>query len=108
MLPQPTIARRTLSMVSWSRQNLTGNAFSPRSVRLCRYSTVSLTNASLGSRRTSVPMAIWPSTRAEGRAQAEVDPHAEREVPVVRARDVQAVGVGELRRGRGWRRRGAA
>src|SRR5437660_268133 len=95
MWPQPTIARRTRSMIkaylgrreaptacsahSQSRfnttstivgssvgQNLIGNVFRPRSVRLWRYSGSSVISSSRGSRRTSASMAICPSTRASG------------------------------------------
>src|SRR5439155_7426065 len=47
-------------------QNATGSDFSPRSVRLWRYSGRSVASASFGRRLRSVLIAIWPSMRASG------------------------------------------
>src|SRR5262245_63550828 len=47
-------------------QNVTGSDLSPRSVEDSRHSGVSAARLNLGMRRSSVPMAIWPSSRASG------------------------------------------
>src|SRR5262249_58785464 len=52
--------------VDGHHQNVTGRAFSPLRVRLWRCSGSASTSASRGSRRTSVSIAICPSTRASG------------------------------------------
>src|SRR5262249_602876 len=78
-------------------QNATGSVLSPRSREDSRHSGVSETRARFGIRCTSVPIAIWPSTRASGAPKTEMDTKAKGYVPVVRPCDVEMVGVGEVR-----------
>ena len=47
-------------------QNFTGRQRSPRNTKLSRYSGASIASSSSGMRRSSVPMAICPSSRASG------------------------------------------